>query len=52
MEFDYQTMRTFADSWGLIYMVAVFVAVVVWVMRPGARKAGEDAASIPFKEDK
>jgi len=51
MDLDYQTMRTFADSWGLLYMFLVFVGVIVWVLRPGARKAGEEAAQIPFKEE-
>jgi cytochrome c oxidase cbb3-type subunit 4 len=51
MDFDYHSMRAFADSWGLVYMMAIFLAVVVWVFRPGARKAGDDAAQIPFKED-
>jgi cytochrome c oxidase cbb3-type subunit IV len=51
MDLDYHSMRAFADSWGLLYMMAIFLAVVVWVFRPGARKAGEDAAQIPFKED-
>ncbi|HEY9056955.1 MAG TPA: cbb3-type cytochrome c oxidase subunit 3 [Aurantimonas sp.] len=51
MDFEYQSMRTFADSWGLLYLTLVFVAVVVWVLRPGARKAADEAARIPFKED-
>ncbi len=51
MDFDYQSMRTFADSWGLVYMVVVFLLVIAWVFRPGARKRSEDASRIPFKED-
>ncbi len=51
MESTYQTMRTFADSWGLLYMVAIFLFVVFWTFRPGGKKHGEDAAQIPFKED-
>jgi cytochrome c oxidase cbb3-type subunit IV len=51
MDLDYHSMRAFADSWGLLYMMAIFLAVVVWVFRPGARKAGDEAAQIPFKED-
>lgn len=51
MSLDYQAMRTFADSWGLVYMVAIFLAVIVWTLRPGASKHAEDAARIPFKED-
>jgi cytochrome c oxidase cbb3-type subunit 4 len=51
MDLDYQSMRTFADSWGLLYMFLIFCGVVLWVLRPSARKSGEDAAQIPFKED-
>jgi cytochrome c oxidase cbb3-type subunit IV len=47
---DYQTLRTFADSWVLLVMVVYFVCTVFWVMRPSARAMHEDAASIPFKD--
>ncbi len=48
---DYETLRIFADSWGLVYLTVVFVAVVLWAFRPGGKKHYEDAANIPFKED-
>jgi cytochrome c oxidase cbb3-type subunit 4 len=51
MSFEYQAMRTFADSWGLLYMALVFVGVVVWACRPGSRATYDEAASIPFKEN-
>lgn len=53
MDSTYQLMRTFADSWGLLYMFLIFAAVVVWALRPGkqAQAIIDDAASIPFKED-
>ncbi len=51
MDFDYQSMRTFADSWGLLYMMGIFIFVVLWVFRPGGKKHSDDAANIPFKED-
>lgn len=51
MNVDYHIMRTFADSWGLVFMVLVFVVVVVMALRPSARQAHTDAASIPIKED-
>ncbi len=51
MDLDYQAMRTFADSWGLVYMVAIFVIAVAWTFRPGSRRKSDDAANIPFKED-
>lgn len=47
----YTAMRHFADSWGLVFMFVVFVGVVLFMFRPGAKKAAEDAAQIPLKED-
>ncbi len=46
----YETMRHFADSWGLIGMMAVFIIAVVALLRPGARKRAQDASQIPFKD--
>ncbi|WP_306259085.1 cbb3-type cytochrome c oxidase subunit 3 [Pararhizobium sp. IMCC21322] len=51
MESTYQSMRTFADSWGLLYMFVIFVIAVLWTFRPGSKKHSEDAARIPFNED-
>lgn len=51
MELNYQDMRTFADSWGLLYMFLIFIGVVIWTFRPGGRAINEDAAQIPFRED-
>jgi cytochrome c oxidase cbb3-type subunit IV len=48
---DYQTLRTFADSWVLLAMVVFFVVTVLWVMRPQARTLHHDAAHIPLKDD-
>jgi cytochrome c oxidase cbb3-type subunit 4 len=47
----YEAMRHFADSWGMLAMLLFFAAVVVFMFRPGARKAAEEAAQIPLKED-
>ncbi|MEM9733375.1 MAG: cbb3-type cytochrome c oxidase subunit 3 [Pseudomonadota bacterium] len=51
MNSTYQAMRTFADSWGLLYMMVIFLAAIVWTFRPGSKAISEDAADIPFKED-
>ncbi len=48
---DYETMRQLADSWGLVYLFTVFVAVVIWAFRPGGKKHYEEAAKIPLNED-
>lgn len=51
MNLHYQLMRTFADSWGLLFMFLVFVFVVFRAFRPSAQQAHKDAANIPFKEE-
>jgi cytochrome c oxidase cbb3-type subunit IV len=51
MNLEYQLMRTFADSWGLLFMFLVFVLVVFRALRPSARQGQDDAANIPFKEE-
>ncbi len=50
MDLDYHAMRTFADSWGLLFMFLVFVLVVWLALRPSAKASHDDAANIPFKE--
>ena len=47
----YTAMRHFADSWGLVFMFVVFLGVVLFMFRPGARQSAERAAQIPLKED-
>ena len=48
---DYGTLRHVADSWGLLLLVVAFAAVLVWVFRPGARKAQDEAASQIFRNE-
>jgi cytochrome c oxidase cbb3-type subunit IV len=50
MNLEYQLMRTFADSWGLLFMFLVFAFAVFRALRPSAQKNYDDAANIPFKE--
>ena len=49
---DYDTLRHFADSWGLVYLVLLFLGLVLFTyLRPGSRARAEEAARIPLKED-
>lgn len=48
---DYGIFREFADSWGLVYLFAVWLGVLVMLFLPGAKKRAIDAASIPLKDD-
>ena len=45
----YDTMRQFADSWGLVAMFAFFVATAIFVFRPGSKAHYDEAARIPLK---
>jgi cytochrome c oxidase cbb3-type subunit IV len=47
----YSALRSFADSWGLLALFVVFIAVVVWVWRPGSRKLHDDAANQIFRNE-
>ena len=47
----YDMLRQFADSWGMVYMLAIFLAVAFMIIRPGARSKAVDAAQIPFKDE-
>jgi cytochrome c oxidase cbb3-type subunit IV len=49
---DYDAIRHFADSYGLLAMVVVFVSFALWVFRPGARRHYDAAATMIFAEDK
>lgn len=51
MQLDYQALRTFADSWGLLFMFLIFVIAVVVAFRPSAKSLHADAAAIPLRED-
>ncbi|MFO1033509.1 MAG: cbb3-type cytochrome c oxidase subunit 3 [Hyphomicrobiales bacterium] len=51
MAFEYQALRTFVDSWGLVAMAIFFVTASAFAFRPSARHAHDEAAQIPFKED-
>ncbi len=47
----FEDVAVFSRTWGLVYMVAIFVGVLIYALRPGAKKKFRDAAQIPFKED-
>jgi cytochrome c oxidase cbb3-type subunit 4 len=48
---DYETLRHFADSWGLLAMTLLFLGLVGWTFRPGARRHLDDAANMIFRSD-
>lgn len=47
----FEGLSHFAQTWGLLYLVVLFLGVLVYAFRPGAKKKFEDAARIPLRED-
>ena len=47
----YKFLANFAQTWGLLYFVIVFATVVVYALWPSNRRAFEDAARMPLRED-
>lgn len=47
----YDTLRHFADSWMLLFLVLVFLGVIVWAFRPGGRRAHDEAATSIFRNE-
>jgi cytochrome c oxidase cbb3-type subunit 4 len=53
MSETYQAVAGFAQTWGLMYFVIIFVVVIAYALWPSrrAKKKFDDAARIPFRED-
>ena len=49
---DYSLLRQFADSWGLLYLFALFIGVIVFTFRPGSKEKADQIARIPFEEER
>jgi cytochrome c oxidase cbb3-type subunit IV len=47
---SYETLRHFADSWGLLAMALIYLAFCGWAFLPRNRDRNRDAASIIFKD--
>jgi cytochrome c oxidase cbb3-type subunit 4 len=48
---SYTTLAGFAQTWGLVYFVAIFLAIVAYALWPKNRARFDDAAQIPLRED-
>lgn len=47
----YTIMREFADSWMLLAMVLFFLGVVLWTLRPSAKRTHREISEIPLRND-
>ncbi len=47
----YEGVTYFSQTWGLVYLVILFAGVLIYALRPSAKKKFDDAARIPLQED-
>jgi cytochrome c oxidase cbb3-type subunit IV len=48
---NYEYFSHFAQTWGLVYFMAIFLAVVVYALWPSRQKQFDEAARVPLRED-
>jgi len=51
MSIDYTTLAQFAQTWGLVYFVAIFLAVLIYTLWPSRKAKFDEAARMPLRED-
>jgi cytochrome c oxidase cbb3-type subunit 4 len=51
MDPTYRAVAEFAQTWGLVYFVVVFLLVLVYALWPSRKKKFDEAARIPLRED-
>ncbi len=48
---SYETTAAFAQTWGLVYMLILFLGVIAYAFWPGNKEKFERAARLPLQED-
>ena len=51
MNQTYRALAEFAQTWGLVYFVAVFVVVLIYALWPSRQQQFDEYARIPLRED-
>ena len=51
MPATYKFLAEFAQTWGLLYFVTVFAAVLIYALWPSRRGQFDEAARMPLRED-
>ncbi|MEL6877761.1 MAG: cbb3-type cytochrome c oxidase subunit 3 [Pseudomonadota bacterium] len=47
----YEVLRHIADSYGLVVIFALYLALCLWAFRPGSKLRNRDAAHSIFKDN-
>lgn len=51
MPSSYRFFAEFAQTWGLLYFVAVFLAVLAYALWPSRQRQFDETARLPLRED-
>ena len=51
MSDTYMALAGFAQTWGLVYFVSVFLLVLAYALWPSRREQFNEAARMPLRED-
>jgi cytochrome c oxidase cbb3-type subunit 4 len=51
MDPTYRALAEFAQSWGLVYFVSVFLIVLAYALWPSRQQQFDEDARIPLRED-
>jgi cytochrome c oxidase cbb3-type subunit 4 len=51
MDPTYRAFAEFAQFWGLIYFLAIFLVVLAYALWPSRKRQFDEAARIPLRED-
>jgi cytochrome c oxidase cbb3-type subunit 4 len=51
MDATYRAAAEFAQTWGLVYFVVIFIAVLLYALWPSRQQQFDEAARIPLRED-
>jgi cytochrome c oxidase cbb3-type subunit 4 len=51
MPATYKLLAEFAQTWGLLYFVAVFLIVLAYALAPSRKDRFDAAARMPLQED-
>jgi cytochrome c oxidase cbb3-type subunit 4 len=51
MSTTYSALAQFAQTWGLLYFVGTFLAVIVYAMWPSRKAKFDELARLPLRED-
>jgi cytochrome c oxidase cbb3-type subunit 4 len=51
MSETYEALARFAQTWGLIYFLAVFIVALLYALWPSHQQRFDETARMPLRED-